>query len=435
VHVGYPLGFVLVDFDILLRGILSSVAGMSVDFRTRVDEDVIAVEPRAFFRRHLLAALEETRGLVWPGAARLGLRPLVVEVDDECWSLVWEDEVFVRVGPVRGGAHVRMTAAELSELVQDQRTPLTSFTSGTLDMPAGTFDDFLDWWLVLRAALDGRELYTPGTVAFADRDGRALDLGRRFRLGDSPVEMSHFLQEAGYLHIVGAFSEREMERVSVEMDRAAPTYSDGDGRSWWATTGDGTRRLVRMQGFDERSASVAELLRDERFLRLGAIPGDGHVHTGLENNRIEALVKPIGVVQGISDVPWHKDCSLGRHSYECCSLTAGISVTGADARSGQLRVVAGSHRALLRPAHVKPGSHDLPEIDLPTQTGDVTLHLSCTLHMSQPPVERERRVMYTGFRLPGVVSNATADARARVRLARESAHRTVSQAPSRAAGR
>ena len=42
-------------------------------------------------------------------------------------------------------------------------------------------------------------------------------------------------------------------------------------------------------------------------------------------------MKPIGIVEGISDVPWHKDCSLGRHSYRCCSLTVGISVTGADA--------------------------------------------------------------------------------------------------------
>jgi len=38
---------------------------------------------------------------------------------------------------------------------------------------------------------------------------------------------------------------------------------------------------------------------------------------------------------------------IGRHSYDCCGLTVGISVTGADARSGQLRVVAGSHRALI----------------------------------------------------------------------------------------
>lgn len=77
----------------------------------------------------------------------------------------------------------------------------------------------------------------------------------------------------------------------------------------------------------------------------------------------------------------------------------GISVTGADARSGQLRVLAGSHRALVWPAFVREGN-DLTEIDLPTATGDVTVHLSCTLHMAQPPMERERRVLYTGFSLP-----------------------------------
>jgi hypothetical protein len=42
---------------------------------------------------------------------------------------------------------------------------------------------------------------------------------------------------------------------------------------------------------------------------------------------------------------------------------------------------------------------DLPRIPLPTRTGDVTVHCSCTLHMSRPPVERERRVVYTGFDL------------------------------------
>ena len=36
----------------------------------------------------------------------------------------------------------------------------------------------------------------------------------------------------------------------------------------------------------------------------------------------------------------------------------------------------------------------------PDRTGDVTVHCSCTLHMSHAPVERERRVMYTDFVLP-----------------------------------
>jgi len=156
------------------------------------------------------------------------------------------------------------------------------------------------------------------------------------------------------------------------------------------------------------------------------------LHTGW--NMIEALVKPLGVVEGISDLPWHKDCSLGRHSYRCCSLTVGISVTGADADTGQLRVVAGSHRALIQPAFVRRGL-DLPQVDLPTQTGDVTVHLSCTLHMSQAPVTAERRVMYTGFRLPDAEDTDSETARAnekKIGRIREGAYKTVSQVPSTA---
>jgi hypothetical protein len=117
------------------------------------------------------------------------------------------------------------------------------------------------------------------------------------------------------------------------------------------------------------------------------------------------------------------------HSYRCCGLTTGISVTGADARSGQLRVVAGSHRALVQPAFVRSSS-DLPIIDLPTETGDVTVHCSCTLHMSQPPIERERRVMYTGFGLPAKeAGDGQQRAMAAIGAVREGAYKTVSQAP------
>jgi hypothetical protein len=113
-------------------------------------------------------------------------------------------------------------------------------------------------------------------------------------------------------------------------------------------------------------------------------------------------------------------------------MTVGISVTGADADSGQLRVVAGSNRALVRPAIVR-GSRDhgdLPEVDLPTATGDVTVHLSCTLHMAQPPVARERRVLYTDLRLPSRQGERHRDGESRLRAIREAAPTTVSQAPS-----
>ena len=49
--------------------------------------------------------------------------------------------------------------------------------------------------------------------------------------------------------------------------------------------------------------------------------------------------------------------------------------------------------------------------------------------MAQPPVERERRVLYTSFRLPDR-SAAAASARQKIRDVREKAHVTVSQQPS-----
>jgi ectoine hydroxylase-related dioxygenase (phytanoyl-CoA dioxygenase family) len=94
--------------------------------------------------------------------------------------------------------------------------------------------------------------------------------------------------------------------------------------------------------------------------------------------------------------------------------------------SGQLRVLAGSHRALMWPSSLRR-DNDLPEIDLPTRTGDVTIHLGCTLHMAQAPVDRERRVLYTGFRLPAPDSAAAREGLERVSAIREAAPVTVSQ--------
>ena len=293
-----------------------------------------------------------------------------------------------------------LSREQLDDLVNDQQTFMSMWASNRLDQVSGNVGHCLDWWLVWRAALDGTPIYTPGAIEFLDRDGSPLDLARTFRPGDDVEEMRHFIHEAGFLHISGLFTGDEMAAVSADMDAAAGGYTEGDGRSWWARTADGSTRVVRMQGFDRESETVHGLLDDDAVPRPRAGPGAGHEFGRKRaSNRIEALFKPIGVTEGISDIPWHKDCGIGRHSYECCGLTVGISVTGADAVSGQLRVLAGTHRALVW-SGIRQPDLDLPDVPLATQTGDITLHLSCTMHMAQPPVERERRVMYSGFSLP-----------------------------------
>ncbi len=396
---------------------------MSVDLRTRVDSEQPQVEAARFFRETLPPLLDAWQAEIAPGARTLPLVDLCVETEGEPWTLCWRgDRAEVKPGHV-GKARVRLTVEQLTDTVYDQTTPIALMSNAVLDMPEGGLPDFLNWWLVLRAALDGRRIHAPGDVRFEG------PVQRSFTTDDSDEEMRAFLEDAGYLHIQGMFTRAEMEAVEADFAVAAPHYEKGNPEGWFATTKDGEEHLVRMEGFDRYSAVTSQLLDEERFLRIAGIPGVGHSRTGKNVYRASALSKPIGVVKGISDVPWHKDCSLGRHSYECCSLTVGISVNGAGPENGQLRVLPGSHRALVWPAPcVQPGV-DLAPIDLPTQTGDVTVHLSCTQHMAQPPVKRPRKVLYTGFAQPSH-NQAQADIeRARLSRVRSKTHTSVSQEP------
>ncbi len=402
---------------------------VSLDYRTRTEADIRDIDARAFFDTELPALIADRSDLAVEGARELRVEPFTIATPSGSWTFALDESTLsVRAG-ADGAARVEVSDADVADVVNDLKTPMTFLTAGTLRMPRGNLGDFLDWWVVLRSLIDMRPVHTRGAVAFEHRDGSPLDLQRVFTPDDDDDEIAGFLGAAGFLHLRGWFEPGIMAEISADMDRALPTYARDDGRSWWAKTANGDDRCVRMEYFHEHSTRVRDLLAGDRFLRIGRlVEGDYVART--TGNRIEALVKPIGVVEGISDVPWHKDCSLGMHSYRCCGLTCGISVTGADARSGQLRVVAGSHRALVQPAFVRSSS-DLPIVDLPTETGDITVHCSCTLHMSQPPVERERRVMYTGFGLPPKEQAGEVQQRAMAAIGavRESAYKTVSQAP------
>lgn len=394
---------------------------MPIDLRTRVDSEPPPLEAARFFRETLPPLLDAHQAEIAHGAGALRLEPFCIETDGEPWTLLWEgDRVGVASGH-QGRARVRVDGGQLTDLVHDQSTPIAWMSNRLLDMPEGGLPAFLNWWLVLRAALDGRRIHAAGDVTFEG------EIRRSFTPEDPDEEMRAFLEQAGYLHIRGLFSEEEMAAVEADYPKAAPHFHKGDVRAWFATTQDGAEHLVRMEGFDRLSEVTAALVDEERFLRIMGIPAaDLQVRPGA---RVSALDKPIGVVKGISDVPWHKDCSLGRHSYECCSLTVGISVTGADAESGQLRVIPGTHRALVWPAPCAQPGLDLQPVDLPTCTGDVTVHLSCTQHMSQPPVKRPRKVLYTGFRQRPANPEVAEKNQQRLNAVRGKTHTSISQQP------
>lgn len=402
-----------------------------VDVRTRRDDDVRDVEAGEFMEAELPALLEASPELL-ATTGDLDLRPLVIMVGESSWKLERGGDGIVRVG--RAGPEDRrvlvLDEAMFRDLITDQITPVGLLTSGALDLRGTGIGRLMDWWLVLRSVLDRRPVHRAGDITVEE------DPRRSFTLDDDPAEIGAFLETMGHLHLRGVYDRSEMDRISTEMDEAAPTHFDGDGRSWWVTVDGGERRLVRMQGFDRRSPAAAELLADDRLSAIYAMAGSGHGQRPRSRNRIEALFKPLGVREGISDVPWHRDCSLGRHSYDCASLTVGISVTGAGPGTGQLAVVAGSHRVHCWPSLLDVGSLGLPIVPLATETGDVTVHLSCTLHMAEPPTVAERRVLYTDAVLPPPDPEAAARARRLLyERSREAAPHTISQPDPDAPGR
>jgi hypothetical protein len=404
----------------------------TVDFRTRFQGSAVPVDAAEFREGTLPTLLDEHGALAARGYRQLRLSPLGLDVGGECFTLVAQNGTLAaRAGIDDDATVVALAPDAFSELVQETSTTLGLGMRGRVEMRRGTMDEFVAWEPVLRALIDGRAVYEPGSIPLVDAAGDELDLRRSFTLDDGRELIGEFLATAGYVKIRGVFEPDEMAPIVDELDAAVAGAERDDGQSWWARDGEGEWYAARILGFNDKSPSLRRILHDERLATLGTFTDDRYRQRDPDNSdAAEGLTKRIGVTEGISDVPWHKDCSPGGHSYGCCGLTVGICVTPADRESGELGVVAGSHRANVQGGGVR-AELDLPRVALPADVGDVTIHCSCILHMSRPPVSRERRVVYTGFGLaprPGdVVREVDRDSVRRARADLDDAGRRLSQ--------
>jgi hypothetical protein len=371
----------------------------SIDLRTRDRGDAVDLDVDAFRAGLLAAALESRATEAGAAVSEAGLAPLTLVVDGQPLTFDVGSDGRLRVRSAAGDSLVVHTdRAGFSDLMQDVVSTVWLTVSGRGTVSNGTVAQFLSWEPVLRCLLDARPVYRPGSIAFTDRSGAPMDPRQSFRIDEDPAVLGHFLAQAGYLHLREVFTTDEMAAVSADLDAAMAAAQRDDGSSWWARTADDQWYPARILAFNEKSAALRELLRDERYLSIGKLTDDDMEAADPRYGDVASgLLKKIDVVEGISDLDWHKDCTPGNHSRTCCSPVVGISVTGAGPDNGQIGVVPGSHRANIDPN--QHGRLDLPNLDLPTGTGDITVHCTCTIHRSFPPVSAERRVVYAGFRL------------------------------------
>ncbi|MCJ2180830.1 phytanoyl-CoA dioxygenase family protein [Novosphingobium album (ex Hu et al. 2023)] len=384
----------------------------TLDRRTRDDAAFHAFDPESFFTAEF-PALAARHGHLVAGAIRmLGVPPLAIECDGSAWTITGEGgtgqdgTIWAERGIAPGAMVLTLTGEQFGEWAQNRLTLNGMMTARSLVFREGTVRDISCWDAISHALLEGWPVTDDG-LTFTDRQGAPLDLARAFTPRDDPAEIFQFLAQAGYVHLRGWLDPRDMAEICADMDRALPHYREGDGKSWWAQLSDGSRRCVRLQEFVEHSPATRRILSGETWARIRHIvSGDDTLKVlPAEGRVIEALFKPAGVVSGPSDVSFHRDCHLGRHAYSCSRRVVGIALTASSADNGLLRVVAGSHRVHMPVELAKTASY-LPVIALPTEPGDVTVHLSCTLHEATRPVSAERRVMYTELPHADAVSYA-----------------------------
>ena len=259
-----------------------SVAAMTVDVRTRVDGPRAEFDPGAVLRRRAARrASTSTRRRSCPRCAFIRPRPLSVEVDGEAWtlhrrrrgasSIARAADAPTRPRSValgeRAARRPRRRPADVHEPVGIGRarpaapaTSAISSTGGSCCAPRST---------ARRSTRPVRSRSTTATAARSTSRARSDPTTTATRCSTSSRPRASCTS-------TGCSPTTEMDAISADMDRAAPTYTEGDGRSWWARTADGDTRLVRMQGFDRESDGARALIDDARFLDLAAIAGAGH---------------------------------------------------------------------------------------------------------------------------------------------------------------
>lgn len=346
---------------------------------------------------HVASTLEELVDAVLPGAHQelaergrraLGLPSVMVEVDGRTWTF----------DPGAGEQPVRVVvdADALPPLLNGQASTTGLLVRGGARCEPGDFGVVGAWDVVLRALLDGVPVHEPGAVDLAD-----LDLGRAFSPEDDGADLAEHLAAVGFAHLRGWVDPALLERVDAEARTAAAAAEPGQPDRWWATTAAGDDVCVRVQRLLDVSPAMAELMAGDVYQRIGALFDDGHARDPDRAGSCEALLKPVDVVRGLSEFPWHRDCSQGGCAYNCSDYSAGLPLHPTGGARGHLAVMAGSHRASMpAPGMIRGWRSDLPVVALATEPGDLTIHLSCTLHMTEPPRTAPRTVVYTTWVLP-----------------------------------
>ena len=362
----------------------------------------------AYHRETLPALLGDGRGVEAARAAR-HLGPLAFRLEEGgAWTYV-PDEDGLRLVP--GDASAR-TVIELSReiwqnVVHELDAPAGLLYGGRVACPRGKAVVWVEWEPALRCLYQGRPVYRADEVALRDRRGSPLDVEQTFTLGDDPEEMAHFLRTAGYLLVRDVFRSEEIDAFLGEVEELRREARPGDKLSWWGKNAAGEEILCRVTRAGAKPR-LRSLPGDPRVLRLKDLADEPleHRRRGSSEEGVSVIFKHPDMTEGLSDIPWHRDCGMGGHAVLCPVLIVSTYLTPANRDTGELEFLPGSWDKGCPPidpreARAPRGAH------FDARPGDVTLHYGDTMHAAPPPARSD----LPGYRISAVTGFAPAGAR------------------------
>jgi hypothetical protein len=265
---------------------------------------------------------------------------------------------------------------------------------------------FVLWEPALRSLYTGRAVFDASTLVLRDARGAPLDATRVFRFGDDAAEMSHFLRTAGFLLVRGVFAQDEVDGLLADARELAGEARPGDKLSWWSKDAHGRDVLCRVTRAADKPR-LATLPHDARVRALVGLAGMRLEHRPGEGNGVTVIFKNPGIREGLSDLPWHRDCGMGGHALMCPTLIVSTYLTPANAQTGELRFLPGSHDKTCG-SYIDTADAASPRgVSFAADPGDVSVHFGDVMHAAPPPA----RDGLAGYRISALTGFGRPDAR------------------------
>ena len=354
----------------------------------------IAIETRSFQHYHETELRERLSGASdrLPADYAATLRPFGLRIRETGEEVTYRAQGGgIEVLP---GIDTASTAIEISHESWDQLTRDLESSAGLIygarvERIRGDLMDLMQWEPALRWMFVWRPVYDASTVDLRDPSGRSFDPCHGFRPDDDPREMKEYLRSVGYLWIRGVFAPEEVAQLQAEADELRREAREGDQESWWGKTAKGKPVVCRVlrAGKKEKMRSLHGDPRLTRLAELCDVPMA--TKQGPEDkDGVTVLWKQPGVIEGLGDLPWHRDCGMGGHASMCPTAVQSIFLGPNTPEAGQIRFLPGSWQTSL--AFAEGDSDSAPRgVGPPAKPGDVTFHYGDGLHVAPPPTGSE----------------------------------------------